>query len=138
MARRLGHIFAHAYFHHREASEQAEAESSLYARSLALTERFELVPAEFLVIPADGHNIGSTGDSLGLGRSSSISQRDEHQRPGEFDRGYHHQQQQQQQQQARYDLDLANYHHGFEHHLHPNVPERNSRVHLDLPRLSLG
>ncbi|KAF8808556.1 Mob1/phocein, partial [Phlegmacium glaucopus] len=51
LARRLGRIFAHAYFHHREAFEQAEAESSLYARFLALTERFDLVPAEFLVIP---------------------------------------------------------------------------------------
>ena len=57
LARRLGRIFAHAYFHHREAFEQAEAESSLYARFLALTSRFDLVPAEFLVIPpshADG------------------------------------------------------------------------------------
>ncbi|KJA17426.1 hypothetical protein HYPSUDRAFT_57754 [Hypholoma sublateritium FD-334 SS-4] len=54
LARRLGRIFAHAYFHHREAFEQAEAESSLYARFLALTARFDLVPAEFLVIPADG------------------------------------------------------------------------------------
>ncbi|KDQ60412.1 hypothetical protein JAAARDRAFT_32814 [Jaapia argillacea MUCL 33604] len=51
LARRLGRIFAHAYFHHREAFEQAEAESSLYARFLALTSKFELVPSEFLVIP---------------------------------------------------------------------------------------
>ncbi|KAJ7274875.1 Mob1/phocein [Mycena rebaudengoi] len=51
LARRLGRIFAHAYFHHREAFEQAEAESSLYARFLALTDKFDLVPAEFLVIP---------------------------------------------------------------------------------------
>ncbi|KAI5834577.1 Mob1/phocein, partial [Schizophyllum commune Tattone D] len=51
LARRLGRIFAHAYFHHREAFEQAEAESSLYARFLALTQKFDLVPAEFLVIP---------------------------------------------------------------------------------------
>ena len=35
LARRLGRIFAHAYYHHREAFEQAEAESSLYARFLA-------------------------------------------------------------------------------------------------------
>ncbi|KAF9652725.1 Mob1/phocein [Thelephora ganbajun] len=52
LARRLGRIFAHAYFHHREAFEQAEAESSLYARFLALTSKFDLVPAEFLVIPS--------------------------------------------------------------------------------------
>lgn len=51
MARRLGRIFAHAYFHHREAFEQAEAESSLYARFLTLTSKFDLVPSEFLVIP---------------------------------------------------------------------------------------
>ncbi|KAF8434577.1 Mob1/phocein [Boletus edulis BED1] len=51
LARRLGRIFAHAYFHHREAFEQAEAESSLYARFLKLTSQFYLVPAEFLVIP---------------------------------------------------------------------------------------
>ena len=51
LARRLGRIFAHAYFHHREAFESAEAESSLYARFLALSAQFELVPSEFLVIP---------------------------------------------------------------------------------------
>ena len=51
LARRLGRIFAHAYYHHREAFEQAEAESSLYERFLALTSKFELVPPEFLVIP---------------------------------------------------------------------------------------
>jgi hypothetical protein len=51
LARRLGLIFAHSYFHHREAFEQAEAESSLHARFLALTSKFDLVPAEFLVIP---------------------------------------------------------------------------------------
>ncbi|KII92856.1 hypothetical protein PLICRDRAFT_37654, partial [Plicaturopsis crispa FD-325 SS-3] len=61
LARRLGRIFAHAYFHHREAFEQAEVESSLYARFLALTSKFDLVPAEFLVIPSrltlsDGRN----------------------------------------------------------------------------------
>ncbi|KAF8886774.1 Mob1/phocein [Infundibulicybe gibba] len=56
LARRLGRIFAHAYFHHREAFEQAEAESSLYARFLALTSKFGLVPPEFLVIPSSRHN----------------------------------------------------------------------------------
>ena len=119
LARRLGRIFAHAYFHHREAFEQAEAESSLYARFLALTERFELVPAEFLVIPTDGHNVGGIGDSLGP--PPSRSPRDEHRRSNEFDRGYHQpqqQQQQQQQQRTRYDLDPANFH-------HTNFPERN-------------
>ncbi|KAL4068557.1 Mob1/phocein [Scleroderma yunnanense] len=51
LARRLGRIFAHAYFHHREAFQQAEAESSLYARFLKLTSLYDLVPPEFLVIP---------------------------------------------------------------------------------------
>jgi hypothetical protein len=62
LARRFGYIFAHSYFHYREAFEQAEAESSLYARFLALTSKFDLVPAEFLVIPprltlSDGNDI---------------------------------------------------------------------------------
>ncbi|KAI0659264.1 hypothetical protein C8Q70DRAFT_1054109 [Cubamyces menziesii] len=51
LCRRLGRIFAHAYFHHREIFEQAEAESSLYARFLALVKYFDLVPLDFLVIP---------------------------------------------------------------------------------------
>ncbi|KAF9525218.1 Mob1/phocein [Crepidotus variabilis] len=63
LARRLGRIFAHAYFSHREAFEQAEAESSLYARFLALTAKFDLVPAEFLVIPSSGQeNFGGTDE----------------------------------------------------------------------------
>ncbi|TBU42470.1 Mob1/phocein [Dichomitus squalens] len=61
LARRLGRIFAHAYFHHREAFEQAEAESSLYARFLALTSKFDLVPAEFLVIPPRLSAMGDDG-----------------------------------------------------------------------------
>ena len=51
LARRLGRIFAHAYFHHRDIFAQAEAESSLYARFLALTMRYDLVPPDFIVIP---------------------------------------------------------------------------------------
>lgn len=50
LARRLARIFAHAYFHHRELFEQAEAESSLYARFLTLSYKYDLVPPEFLVI----------------------------------------------------------------------------------------
>ena len=53
LARRLGRILAHTYYSHREIFEQAEAESSLYARFLALTSKFDLVPAEFLVIPSN-------------------------------------------------------------------------------------
>jgi hypothetical protein len=52
LARRLGRIFAHAYFQHREAFEQTEAESSLYSRYLALTSTYDLVPADYLNIPA--------------------------------------------------------------------------------------
>ncbi|KAF8516575.1 Mob1/phocein, partial [Hysterangium stoloniferum] len=51
LARRLGRIFAHAYHHHRALFAAAEAESALYARFLALSKRFELVPGDFLVIP---------------------------------------------------------------------------------------
>ncbi|EGO29097.1 hypothetical protein SERLADRAFT_346076, partial [Serpula lacrymans var. lacrymans S7.9] len=66
LARRLGRIFAHAYFHHREAFEQAEAESSLYARFLKLTIEFDLVPNEFLVIPqrAVQHNGEARDDGV--------------------------------------------------------------------------
>ena len=56
LARRLGRIFAHAYYSHREIFEQAEAESSLYARFLALTSKFDLVPSEFLVIPSSQYS----------------------------------------------------------------------------------
>lgn len=63
LARRLGRIFAHAYFHHREAFELAEAESSLYSRFLALTSKFDLVPSEFLVIPQRTSNDEDTDES---------------------------------------------------------------------------
>ena len=62
--RRLGRIFAHTYFHQRDAFEQAEAESPLYARFLALTAKFDLIPAEFLVIPSSQFS----GDHSGEGR----------------------------------------------------------------------
>lgn len=79
LARRLGRIFAHAYFHHREAFEQAEAESSLYARFLALTSKFDLVPSEFLVIPSltddeedeEAHNRDSGFSMRGVARGTS-------------------------------------------------------------------
>ena len=94
---------------------------TLYVRFLALTERFELVPADFLVIPTDGHNVGGIEDSLEP--SPSRSPRDEHRRSNKFDRGYH--QQEQQQQRTRHDLDLVIFH-------HPNFPERNPSA----PKLS--
>jgi len=70
LARRLSRIFAHAYYHHREAFESCEvwfvasqkiviltatrypqAESSLYSRFYHLSRTFDLVPAEFLIPP---------------------------------------------------------------------------------------
>ncbi|KIK65675.1 hypothetical protein GYMLUDRAFT_39179 [Collybiopsis luxurians FD-317 M1] len=56
LARRLGRIFAHAYFHHRALFEQAEAESSLYRRFEEIVARWNLVPREFLVIPTRDDN----------------------------------------------------------------------------------
>lgn len=49
--RRLSRIFSHAYFHHREVFSLAESETSLYARFVALCEKFELVGMNLLVIP---------------------------------------------------------------------------------------
>ncbi|KAF7761868.1 hypothetical protein Agabi119p4_9860 [Agaricus bisporus var. burnettii] len=75
LARRLGRIFAHAYYHHREAFEQAEAESSLYARFLSLTSKYDLVPSEFLVIPSpsDETEDGEGGHQRHGGDGSSTS-----------------------------------------------------------------
>ncbi|CAA7268892.1 unnamed protein product [Cyclocybe aegerita] len=86
LARRLGRIFAHAYFHHREAFEQAEAESSLYARFLALTSKFDLVPAEFLVIPSSHYThdeAGPSRDQRGGGPTESRQLYPSQQRPEE-------------------------------------------------------
>jgi len=55
LARRLSRIFAHAYFHHREAFEQCEVETSLCSRFLELSRKFDLVPIEFLVPPKSAH-----------------------------------------------------------------------------------
>ncbi|RXW21573.1 hypothetical protein EST38_g4266 [Candolleomyces aberdarensis] len=62
LARRLGRIFAHAFFHHKEIFMQAEVESSLYRRFLALSEKFELVPPDFLPIPSDAFASAMGGD----------------------------------------------------------------------------
>ena len=48
--------------------EQAEAESSLYARFLALTSKFDLVPAELLVILSNQYN----------GKGEKVHARDAH------------------------------------------------------------
>jgi hypothetical protein len=70
LARRLGRIFAHAYFHHRDIFAQAEAESSLYARFLALTTRYDLVPPDFMVIPPTKVITDSEGDENDIPRHS--------------------------------------------------------------------
>jgi hypothetical protein len=49
--RRLSRIFSHAYYHHRETFHLAEAETSLYARFVALCEKYDLVGSNLLVIP---------------------------------------------------------------------------------------
>ncbi|KAL1407648.1 hypothetical protein Q8F55_007081 [Vanrija albida] len=60
--RRLSRIFSHAYFHHREAFATAEAETSLYARFVALCQRYELVGQSLLIIPAEGYEVVSHDD----------------------------------------------------------------------------
>jgi hypothetical protein len=49
--RRLSRIFSHAYYSHRELFQLAEVETSLYARFVALCEKYELVTPNLLVIP---------------------------------------------------------------------------------------
>jgi hypothetical protein len=61
--RRLSRIFAHAYYHHRELFALAEAETSLYARFVALCERYDLVGENLLVIPRSAVSRLSAGDS---------------------------------------------------------------------------
>ncbi|CAE6489100.1 unnamed protein product [Rhizoctonia solani] len=75
LARRLSRIFAHAYYHHRELFSQAEAESSLYARFLALSQQHSLVPAELLVIPSESFELNPSND-----RSHHAA--DDHRDPG--------------------------------------------------------
>ena len=49
--RRLSRIFSHAYYSHRELFQLAEVETSLYARFVALCEKYDLVGSNLLVIP---------------------------------------------------------------------------------------
>lgn len=62
LARRLGRIFGHAYYQHREAFEQSEADTSLYSRFLALAAMYDLVPPDFLDIP-HRESQGPTGET---------------------------------------------------------------------------
>ncbi|KAI0088855.1 Mob1/phocein [Irpex rosettiformis] len=84
LARRLGRIFAHAYYHHREAFEQAEAESSLYARFLALTSKFNLVPSEFLVIPPRMASLDDETERDEPGRGDLPGLESQHQDPRQW------------------------------------------------------
>ncbi|KAI9280273.1 Mob1/phocein [Umbelopsis sp. AD052] len=51
IARRLYRIFAHAYFHHREAFEFFENETYLHSRFLRLSKKYSLIPKSLLIIP---------------------------------------------------------------------------------------
>lgn len=51
LSRRLSRIFSHAHFHHREQFLLSESETSLYARFVALCEKYALVGKELLIIP---------------------------------------------------------------------------------------
>jgi hypothetical protein len=69
--RRLSRIFSHAYYHHRETFHLAEAETSLYARFVALCEKYDLVGSNLLVIPR--HVVADTLD----GKSPEIEVEEE-------------------------------------------------------------
>ncbi|KAK2465119.1 hypothetical protein APHAL10511_002927 [Amanita phalloides] len=78
LARRLGRIFAHAYFHHRDIFAQAEAESSLYARFLALTTHFDLVPPDFIVVPPTKVITDGESDENDIPRHSTVDREGEY------------------------------------------------------------
>lgn len=48
VSRRLSRIFVHAFEHHRDVFEACEAETSLYARFIALVQNFDLIAVESL------------------------------------------------------------------------------------------
>ncbi|KAF9519664.1 hypothetical protein BS47DRAFT_1336752 [Hydnum rufescens UP504] len=94
IARRLSRIFAHAYYHHREAFEHCEAESSLYSRFYLLCRKFALVPEEFLIPPPSPSNKSTTvhlpsASSSGPHAPSASSVIDDASDP-DFDRGVSH------------------------------------------------
>ncbi|KAI9009167.1 mps one binder kinase activator-like 3-like protein [Hyaloraphidium curvatum] len=51
IARRLYRIFAHCYFVHRESFGLFENETQLYARFLAFSNAFQLIPGNLLIVP---------------------------------------------------------------------------------------
>ncbi|KAI8576799.1 hypothetical protein K450DRAFT_255021 [Umbelopsis ramanniana AG] len=79
IARRLYRIFAHAYFHHREAFEFFENETCLHSRFVRLSKKYSLIPKSLLIIPrsTDGDEPSSnspTSESPAiLSRRSSTS-----------------------------------------------------------------
>ncbi|WWD00573.1 hypothetical protein V866_007508 [Kwoniella sp. B9012] len=72
--RRLSRIFSHAYFHHREAFQLSENETSLYLRFLGLCEKFNLVGNSLLPIPRDAVVSSKTNEEKD---SSSSDEEDE-------------------------------------------------------------
>lgn len=48
VSRRLSRIFVHAYEHHRDTFEECEAETSLYARFVALVKAYDLISVDSL------------------------------------------------------------------------------------------
>ncbi|WVQ69243.1 uncharacterized protein L199_007460 [Kwoniella botswanensis] len=72
--RRLSRIFSHAYFHHREAFQLSENETSLYSRFLGLCEKFNLVGNSLLPIPRDAVVLSKANEEKD---SSSSDEEDE-------------------------------------------------------------
>ncbi|ORZ36037.1 Mob1/phocein [Catenaria anguillulae PL171] len=50
ISRRLYRIFAHAYFHHRDAFNRVEGETALYARFLAFILKYDLMGKDTILI----------------------------------------------------------------------------------------
>ncbi|RIA96070.1 Mob1/phocein [Glomus cerebriforme] len=64
IARRLYRIFAHAWFHHREIFEAFENENMLYVRFLKLSERYELIAKNLLIIPYNNISDNENDDQV--------------------------------------------------------------------------
>lgn len=79
VSRRLTRIFVHAHEHHRDTFEACEAETSLYARFLALVEVYDLVAVETLPKLSSSNNsdsvssAASAAEKSGKGPALSVS-----------------------------------------------------------------
>ncbi|GBC02204.1 hypothetical protein RclHR1_00450039 [Rhizophagus clarus] len=71
IARRLYRIFAHAWFHHREIFEAFENENMLYARFLKLSDRYELMAKNLLIIPYN-NNVNDDNQDTHNNESSEL------------------------------------------------------------------